>query len=105
VLLMSDAGFFTEQWLLANEPDLRADVLVMGWHDKDFSGTPDFLSKVQPHVVVCTEPPFGAPPEKFTEWASPLEQKGVRVFPQQQCGAVQIELRAAGEISVVPVVR
>ena len=105
VLLMSDAGFFTEQWLLANEPDLRADVLVMGWHDKDFSGTPDFLSKVQPHVVVCSEPPFGTPPEKFDAWAKPLEQKGVRVFSQLECGAVQIELRTDGEVSVVPVVQ
>lgn len=105
VLLMSDAGFFTEQWLLANEPDLRADVLIMGWHDKDFSGTPDFLSKVQPRVVVCSEPPFGTTPEKFAVWTAPLEQNGVRIFPQQQCGAVQIELRAAGEVSVTPVVR
>ena len=105
VLLMSDAGFFTEQWLLANEPDLRADVLIMGWHDKDFSGTPDFLSKVQPRAVICSEPPFGTTPEKFATWATPLEQKGVRVFPQQQCGAVQIELRAAGEVRVTPFVR
>ncbi len=105
VLLMSDAGFFTEQWLLANEPDLHADVLIMGWHDKDFSGTPDFLSKVQPRAVVCSEPPFGTTPDKFAVWSTALEQKGVRVFPQQQCGAVQIELRAAGEVSVAPVVR
>ena len=105
VLLMSDAGFFTEQWLLANEADLRADVLIMGWHDKDFSGTPDFLSKVQPRSVVCSEPPFGTTPEKFATWATPLGQKCVRIFPQQKCGAVQIELRAGGEVGVASVVR
>ena len=105
VLLMSDAGFFTEQWLLANEPDLHADALVMGWHDKDFSGTPDFLSRVQPRVIVCSEPPFGATPEKFAAWKAPLEQNGARVFPQKECGAVQMELRAGGEVSVVPVIR
>ena len=105
VLLMSDAGFFTEEWLLANEPDLHADALVMGWHDKDFSGTPDFLSKVQPRVVVCTESPFGTPPEKFAAWAAPLTKKGVRVFPQQECSAVRIELRDGGEMSAGPTIR
>ena len=43
VLFTSDSGYATEQWLLENEPDLRADILVKGQHGKDLSGTPGFL--------------------------------------------------------------
>ena len=38
-LLMSASGFATEQWLLENEPDLRADILIKGQHTRDLSGT------------------------------------------------------------------
>lgn len=98
VLLMSDAGFFTEEWLLAHEPDLRADVLVKGWRAKDYSGTPDFLTTVQPRVMITSQPEFGMTPDKFAEWATPVAAKGVALFPQQYCGAVKIEVGRNGEL-------
>lgn len=102
VLLASDAGFFTEEWLLANEPDLRADVLVKGWHAGDFSGTPDFLLKVNPSVVVNSHPEFGMTPDKFAQWAGPVAARGARIFAQQDCGAVKIELAEGRRIFVEP---
>ena len=98
VLLMSDAGFYTEEWLLAHETDLRADVLVKGWRAKDYSGTPDFLTAVQPQVMITSQPEFGITPDKFAEWATPVAAKGVALFPQQYCGAVRIEVSWDGEL-------
>ena len=98
VLLMSDAGFSTENWLIENEPDLRADALVSGWHSRDISGTADFLSRVQPCAAVCSRPPFGSPPERLAEWERNVRAVGAEVFEQEHCGAVRIELREDGEL-------
>ncbi len=100
VLLVSDAGFFTENWLLENEPDLAADVLVAGWHSRDLSGTPDFLSRVRPLAVVCSLPPFGSAPERVAEWERSVRAAGAEPFQQERCGAVRIEMNADGSLLV-----
>lgn len=99
VLFMSDSGFATEQWLIQNEPDLRADLLVKGQHSKDFSGTLEFLSRVQPAAVISSAPLYGLRPEEHDEWARKLAEKGIAVFRQEQCGAAQVEIRD-GQINV-----
>ena len=93
VLLVSDAGFSTERWLIENEPDLRADVLIAGWHSHDISGTADFLSQVQPMAAVCSRPPFGTKPERVAEWERNVRAVGAEAFHQDRCGAVRIEMR------------
>jgi beta-lactamase superfamily II metal-dependent hydrolase len=94
VLFMSDSGFTTEQWLLENEPDLRADILIKGQHAKDLSGTLDFVGRVQLQAVVCSALGYGALPQALDAWAQSIEEKGIAVFRQDQCGAVQGEMRA-----------
>lgn len=98
VLLVSDAGFSTERWLIANEPDLRAEVLVMGWHSRDLSGTRDFLSHVRPLAVVSSLPPFGSTPERAGEWERECLAAGAMPFRQEICGAVRIALMDDGEV-------
>ena len=93
VLLMSDAGFSTERWLIENEPDLRADVLVAGWHSRDISGTADFFACVKPLAVVCSRPPFGSPKERLAEWERNVRAVGAEPFQQAHCGAVRIAMR------------
>jgi beta-lactamase superfamily II metal-dependent hydrolase len=90
---MSDSGFTTEQWLLENEPDLRSDIVIKGQHAKDLSGTLDFLARVQPQAVICTALGYGESPAKLDPWRHEVEQRGVAVFRQDHCGAVQIEIR------------
>lgn len=93
ILLMSDSGFFTEEWLLANEPDLRADLVVKGQHARDFSGTAEFLARVQPQAVICCALDFGDASHTLDEWAQDAAARGIVVFRQDQCGAAQIEIR------------
>lgn len=93
ILLMSDSGFPTETWLIENEPDLRADVLIKGHHSKDISGTPEFLSRVSPRAVIVSAMPFGELPEALDPWTKELERRGISVFRQDQCGAVSVKIR------------
>ncbi len=96
VLLMSDAGFSTEHWLMENETDLRADVIIVGWHSRDLSGTADFFARVAPLAVVCSRPPLGISEERLAEWESGVRAIGAEAFRQERCGAVRIELRGDG---------
>ena len=93
ILFMSDSGFATEQWLVENESDLRADVLIKGQHAKDLSGTLDFIARVNPEAVVCSALSYGTPPQTLDEWARSVAGKGIAVFRQDECGAVQGEVR------------
>jgi competence protein ComEC len=92
VLFTFDSGFSTEEWLLRNEPDLRADLLVKGLHSKDLSGTPDFLARVRPQVIICAPPRLGAS-TNLDEWAEEVRQSGCALFRQDQTGAVQVTIR------------
>jgi competence protein ComEC len=96
VLFMSDSGFSTERWLIENHPDLRSDVLIKGHHSKDLSGTPDFLARVDPKVVVCGALNYGDPPTKLDAWVNQLTARGIAVFRQDRAGAVQVEIREDG---------
>ncbi len=92
-LLMSASGFSTEQWLLENEPDLRSDILIKGQHTKDLSGTPDFLARVAPKVVVCSALGYGEPIAKLDAWEADAAAQGIAVFRQDKTGAVHIDIR------------
>ncbi|MEP6669454.1 MAG: ComEC/Rec2 family competence protein [Chthoniobacter sp.] len=92
-LLMSASGFITEQWLLENEPDLRSDILIKGQHTKDLSGTPDFLARVAPKVVICSALGYGEPIAKLDAWEAATAAQGITVFRQDKTGAVHIDIR------------
>jgi ComEC/Rec2-related protein len=94
VLFMSDSGFSTEEWLLAHQPGLRADILIKGQHAKDLSGTADFLAAVQPQVIVSNRPDAFARPND--EWVHMVTARGITLFLQENSGAVTIELRETG---------
>jgi beta-lactamase superfamily II metal-dependent hydrolase len=102
VLFVSDAGFSTEEWLMRNEGELHADVLVKGWHSADLSGTPDFLARVQPGVIVSTAMRFGSTEAQALEWQRQVGAAGAALFAQDKCGAVRIEVAGDGELVVRP---
>ncbi|MDB6174639.1 MAG: hypothetical protein JWL59_3950 [Chthoniobacteraceae bacterium] len=96
ILCMSDSGFRTEQWLLENEPHLRADVLIKGQHERDFSGTEEFLQAVQPQALISSPPPFGQAATVSAKWQAMAAARGIAVFAQEKTGAVHIALQEAG---------
>jgi competence protein ComEC len=100
VLLMSDAGFFTEQWLMENIPDLHADIVVKGWHDKDPVSSPDFFARVAPRLVIAGDQRFGTPKEKTAAWADSLRAEGIEVFLQADTGAVRAKIFSDGSAKI-----
>lgn len=99
VLFMSDSGFLTERWLLDQGADLRSDVLVKGLHASDLSGTFDFLSAVNPQVIICAAATFPDSAKIPEAWATEIKARGIPLFRQDETGAVTIELDG-GEITV-----
>ncbi len=96
LLLMSDSGFATEQWLIENEPNLSADILVKGWHSKDLSGTADFLSRVRPQVVITGAPQVGAAEDPILD----LPPQTAALFSQKKVGAVRIAIANDGSFKI-----
>jgi ComEC/Rec2-related protein len=93
ILLMSDSGFAAENWLVHHEPDLRADVLVKGHHERDVSGTPDFIEHVKPGAVIVGTLNLARDPAEFAAWVHDIEARGIAVFRQDRCGAVTLAIR------------
>ncbi|HEY2139281.1 MAG TPA: MBL fold metallo-hydrolase, partial [Chthoniobacterales bacterium] len=91
-LLMSDSGVATERVLLRNYPDLRSDILIKGQHHSGESGSPDFLDRVQPQVIVATSRDFPDSERLKPEWIDDVRSRGIKLFRQDETGAVRIRL-------------
>ena len=92
VLLMSDSGVTTERVLLRNYPDLRADVLIKGQHHSGDSGSPEFLDRVLPQAIIATSRDFPESERLKREWVDNVRGRGIKLFRQDETGAVQIKL-------------
>lgn len=92
VLLMSDSGEATEQFLLKNYPDLHCDILVKGQHHSGLSGTAAFLERVRPQAIVTTARDFPESERLKPEWIENVRRRGIKLFRQDETGAVQIRL-------------
>ena len=90
VLLMSDSGAATENVLLRNYSDLRSDILIKGQHHSGFSGTDEFLDRVQPQAIVATSRDFPDSERIKPEWADRVRARGIQLFRQDETGAVQL---------------
>jgi ComEC/Rec2-related protein len=91
-LLMSDSGAETERVLLRNYPDLRTDILIKGQHHSGNSGSPEFLDRVQPEAIIATSRDFPESERLKPEWIEEVQRRGIRLFRQDETGAVQVRL-------------
>ena len=87
---MSDAGLYTEDWLMKNVPhELPSDILIKGAPRHGPSGDSAFLGAVKPRAVIATGADFPGTekiPDKFakdlrnhghpTLRAGPLRRRG-----------------------------
>ncbi|MEP6822198.1 MAG: ComEC/Rec2 family competence protein [Chthoniobacterales bacterium] len=91
VLLTSDAGLSTERWLLRQySADLASDILIKGQHQSGVSGSDEFLACVQPRLIVATSPEFPENERVKDDWAQAVADRGIKLFRQDQTGAVSI---------------
>jgi ComEC/Rec2-related protein len=93
ILLMSDSGIRTEQALLARDLDLRSDIIVKGQHQSQQSGTAAFLDAVRPRLIIATSRDFPEHERIKDSWAEDLQTRGIKLFRQDQTGAVVLRFR------------
>jgi competence protein ComEC len=92
VLFMSDSGTATENLLLQAYPDLRCDILVKGQHHSGSSGSDAFLNRAQPQAIIATARDFPESQRMKPEWAEATQARGIKLFRQDETGAVQIRI-------------
>jgi competence protein ComEC len=92
VLIMSDSGVATEEFLLKNYPDLRCDIVVKGQHHSGISGSNAFLDSVQPQAIVATSRDFPESERIKNEWVERVGARGIKLFRQDETGAVRIRV-------------
>ncbi|MDQ3199905.1 MAG: ComEC/Rec2 family competence protein [Verrucomicrobiota bacterium] len=91
ILLVSDSGPATEEELLKRPNELRSNILIKGQNYSGVSGSPEFLAAVQPQVVVATSVDFPARERIPDAWAAEVRARGIRLFRQDETGAVKLE--------------
>ena len=92
VLIMSDSGVATEEYLAKNYPDLRCDIVVKGQHYSGISGSDAFLASVQPQAIVATSCDFPENERLKNEWVERVGARGIKLFRQDETGAVRIRV-------------
>ena len=91
VLFESDAGAAAETALLEAGDNLLSDILIKGQHHSGGSGTAQFLEAVKPKVIIATSRESPVAEQITPEWANEITQRGIKLFRQDQTGAVEIQ--------------
>jgi competence protein ComEC len=89
VLFVSDSGYATENALLDSGADLQSDVVIKGQHHSGKSGGERFLDAVKPRLIVATSRNFPEYERISDEWANAVRTKGIKLFRQDETGAVE----------------
>ena len=93
ILLMSDSGDSTERALLASKQNLRSDIIVKGQNHSSPSGGDEFLDAVQPRLIIATSRDFPNYERVPDEWADRVRTRGIKLFRQDETGAVELRFR------------
>jgi beta-lactamase superfamily II metal-dependent hydrolase len=96
VLFMSDSGYATENALIRSGRDLRSDILIKGQHHSGKSGSEPFLDMVRPKLIIATSRDFPASQRIDDSWAAQVRARGIKLFRQDETGAVQIDFDEKG---------
>jgi competence protein ComEC len=96
VLLVSDSGYQIERQLCEAGLDLRSDILIKGQHHSGESGSDAFLDAVQPRLIVATSRDFPAHQRVDDDWAARVRAKGIKLFRQDETGAVELRFGDGG---------
>ena len=96
VLFMSDSGITTERALLTSRMDLQSDIIIKGQHHSGESGSEAFLDATRPRLIIATSRDFPGYERINDTWAENLRKRGIRLFRQDETGAVILRFRKDG---------
>src|SRR5881409_1300286 len=90
ILFMSDSGIKTEQALLARHLDIRSDIIIKGQHHSGQSGAETFLDAARPRLIIASSRDFPDHERISDAWAGELQNRGIKLFRQDETGAVTV---------------
>jgi competence protein ComEC len=93
---MSDSGIKTEQALLASHSNLQSDIIIKGQHHSGESGSEVFLDATRPRLIIATSREFPGYERISDKWAENLSKRGIKLFRQDETGAVTLRFRQHG---------
>src|SRR6266496_823684 len=96
ILFMSDSGIKTEQALLVSRLNLQSDIIIKGQHHSGESSSGAFLDAVQPRLIIATSRDFPGYERIGDAWAENLHKRGIKLFRQDETGAVILWFRQDG---------
>ena len=91
VLLVGDADFAEEHWLLGRGVDLRSTVLKLGHHGSRTSSSESLLRAVAPRLAVVSNKPDDAS-HPHPETDARLHDSGARILETAKEGTIRLEL-------------
>ena len=102
ILWTGDSGLTAEHWLVENEPDLSADIILMGRHSGDFCGDMGFVRAVGPRVILASNQPFPEGQKLPEDWREKVEAEGIHLLDHRRSGSIRIDLKRDGSLTVQP---
>src|SRR5438128_10999849 len=79
--------------LLASDSNLRNDIIIKGQHHSGQSGSGAFLDATRPRLIIATSRDFPVHERISDAWAEKLQRRGIKLFRQDETGAVTLRFR------------
>jgi competence protein ComEC len=96
ILFISDSGIKTEQALMGRHSNLRSDIVIKGQHHSGESGSDAFLDAARPRLIIATSRDFPTHERISDSWVENLQNRGIKLFRQDETGAVTVHFRRDG---------
>src|SRR6266478_5024130 len=96
ILFMADSGVKTEEALLASQSNVRSDIIIKGQHHSGQSGSEAFLDAARPRLIIASSRDFPDHERISDTWAEELQKRGIKLFRQEETGAVTVRFHHDG---------
>ena len=90
LLWLGDAGRLSEQALLKGGMNLKADLIVAGLHQSDFSLTKSLIDAVAPQAIIIPRLAGSKMDNSRLEQVERLRSRSLRIIDRQQTGGLTI---------------
>ncbi len=99
MLFTGDAGAQSEALMVANGPDLAADVLKVGHHGSAYSSTAAFVHAVHPRYALISVGRHNLFAHPAPSTLATLDDAGASMYRTDQCGAVRVEIGSTTDVA------
>lgn len=95
VLILSDPSLLTQAHLLTRNPELDADILILGISDPETLATEELLDAVSPRLVVVQDNRHPVQDRLDTAASSQIRRRGIQLLRVSHAGSIAIQLDRA----------